>query len=224
MDKDRAKRVVLSVGVATPDWVVFDAARDSMELDDIARRLAPLGSDVVVKPNAEGSTVGLTVIHEGDEVGAAIRTAATYDQRVLVERFIPGRELTVGILGDEALPIVEIIPEGGIYTYEAKYTKGKSRYVVPAQLDAELSGEIRAAALTAFRALGCEGFGRVDFRLPADGRFQFLEVNTIPGMTPLSLLPMAAGAAGISFEALVERIVDLAMARGERRATTSERV
>lgn len=217
MDKDRAKRVASTVGIATPDWITLDLEHEALDDEAIRDRLSGFPGDFVVKPNAEGSTVGLTVVREGDDVVAAVRFAAKYDRRVLVEQFVPGRELTVGILGDEALPVVEIIPSGGIYTYEAKYTKGKSEYVAPARLPDELAREIRASAATAFRALGCGGFGRVDFRLPDDGRFQFLEVNTIPGMTPLSLLPMAAGAAGISFEELVERIVDLGVARAPRR-------
>jgi len=129
---------------------------------------------------------------------------------------VPGRELTVGILGGEPLPVVEIIPDEGLYTYEAKYTKGRSRYVVPAELPEELAGRIREAGRRAFDVLGCEGFARVDFRLPPDGAFQCLEVNTIPGMTPLSLVPMAARAAGIPFGELVERIVELGIDRGTR--------
>jgi D-alanine-D-alanine ligase len=126
--------------------------------------------------------------------------------------------MTIAILGDKALPIVEIIPDGGLYTYEAKYTKGKSKYVAPAELSKELTEDLQEAAETAFEVLGCEGFARVDFRLPPDGAWECLEVNTIPGMTPLSLVPMAAKAAGISFDELVRQIVDLAIERGARRA------
>jgi D-alanine-D-alanine ligase len=216
MDKDRAKRVASTAGVDTPDWITLDFGIEPLDDETILERVGSLTGDLVVKPNAEGSTVGLTVVREGDDALAAVRFARRYDRRVLVERFVPGRELTVGIVGDEALPIVEIIPPGGIYTYEAKYTKGKSQYVAPAQLPEDLAERIRASARTAFHALGCEGFGRVDFRLPPDGRYQFLEVNTIPGMTPLSLLPMAAGAAGMSFDELIERIVDLGAARAGR--------
>jgi D-alanine-D-alanine ligase len=123
----------------------------------------------------------------------------------------------VAILGHEALPVVEIIPEGGIYTYEAKYTRGKSRYECPAQLPPDLAARVQATSVAVYDALGCEGFARVDYRLAEDGSFYCLEVNTIPGMTPLSLVPMAAKAAGLSFAELVERILELAIARGPRR-------
>jgi D-alanine-D-alanine ligase len=217
MDKDRAKRVFRASGVPTPEWVVFDLRRGEpspAELDSAAETLGPT---LVVKPNAEGSTVGLTVVRKRADLIAAVRVAAEFGPRVLVERYVEGRELTVAILGEEALPVVEIVPEGGVYTYEAKYTSGKSRYVAPAELPEELAAAVRASAERAFRVLGCEGFARVDYRLPPDGRFQCLEVNTIPGMTPLSLVPMAAKAAGVSFAELLERIVELGIRRGGKR-------
>jgi D-alanine-D-alanine ligase len=219
MNKDRAKRVFRSSGIDTPDWafiVVEDEVfPDPEDLDDV---LETLGSDLIVKPNAEGSTVGLSRVGNRDELFAGIELAARYGSEIIVEKFVPGRELTVAILGEEALPVVEIVPEGGLYTYEAKYTKGRSRYVAPAEIPEELAGDLQEAAETAFEVLGCEGFARVDFRLPPEGGFECLEVNTIPGMTPLSLVPMAAKAAGISFEELIQHIVDLAIERGTRRA------
>jgi D-alanine-D-alanine ligase len=218
MDKDRAKRVFRASGVPTPDWLMLDVPRsDALPEAELAQVHAQLGDPVVVKPNAEGSTVGLSLVGARGDLREAVRTAARFGQRVLVERYIPGRELTVGILGERALPVVEIIPEGGLYTYEAKYTKGRSRYEVPARLPEPLALEVQRCAELSFRVLGCEGFARVDFRLPPDGAFQVLEVNTIPGMTPLSLVPMAAKAAGLSFGDLVERIVELGIARGTRR-------
>ncbi|MGQ0722710.1 MAG: D-alanine--D-alanine ligase [Candidatus Eiseniibacteriota bacterium] len=218
MDKDRAKRVFRASGVPTADWLMLDVPRnEELPEAELAQVHPRLGHPVVVKPNAEGSTVGLSLVGEGDDLREAVRTAARYGPRVMVERFVPGRELTVGILGERALPVVEIIPEGGLYTYEAKYTKGRSRYEVPARLPEPLALEVRRCAELAFRVLGCEGFARVDFRLPPDGAFQVLEVNTIPGMTPLSLVPMAAKAAGLSFGDLVERIVELGIERGTRR-------
>jgi D-alanine-D-alanine ligase len=223
MNKDRAKRVFRASGINTPDWahivVDGDALPGSDDLDDL---LSTLGADLIVKPNAEGSTVGLSRVRNREELLAGIELAARYGREVLVEKFVPGREMTVGILGHRALPVVEIVPEGGIYTYEAKYTKGKSRYVAPAELSKELAEDLQEAAETAFEVLGCEGFARVDFRLPPDGAWECLEVNTIPGMTPLSLLPMAAKAAGISFDELIRRIVDLAVERGVRRAGSAQ--
>jgi D-alanine-D-alanine ligase len=218
MDKDRAKRVFRASGVPTADWITVESGPDGEPpAAELARVHDDLGDVVVVKPNAEGSTVGLTVVRRGEDLRAAVRTAARFGRRVLVERWVPGRELTVGMLGGRALPVVEIIPEGGLYTYEAKYTKGHSRYEAPADLPEELAGRIRRSAERAHDVLGCEGFARVDFRLPEDGDFQCLEVNTIPGMTPLSLVPMAAKADGMSFGELVERIVELGIQRGTQR-------
>lgn len=217
MDKDRAKRVFRASGVPTPEWTVFDLRQGEPSRTELASAAETLGPKLVVKPNAEGSTVGLSVVGPGDDLGAAVRTAGKFGSRVLIERFIEGRELTVAILGEEALPVVEIVPEGGVYTYEAKYTGGKSRYIAPAEIPEDLAVLVRASAKRAFDVLGCEGFARVDYRLPPDGDFQCLEVNTIPGMTPLSLVPMAAKSAGISFGELLERIVELGIRRGGRR-------
>jgi D-alanine-D-alanine ligase len=219
MNKDRAKRVFRASGINTPDWAHIVVDGDVLPgRDDLDDLLKTLGEDLIVKPNAEGSTVGLSRVRNREELLAGIELAARYGGEVLVEKFVPGREMTIAILGDKALPIVEIIPDGGLYTYEAKYTKGKSKYVAPAELSKELTEDLQEAAETAFEVLGCEGFARVDFRLPPDGAWECLEVNTIPGMTPLSLVPMAAKAAGISFDELVRQIVDLAIERGARRA------
>ncbi len=222
MDKDRAKRLVQGAGVPTPAWRLIDV-RDDASLEtrrlDEARAQAG-GGDVIVKPNAEGSTVGLTFVGAGGDLRPAVREAARFGSTVLVEKFVPGRELTVSVLGTEVLPIVEIIPTGGIYTYQAKYTKGQSRYEVPAKLSPSLTQAIQRSAYDSFAVLGLEGFARIDYRLAPDESFWFLEANTIPGMTPLSLVPMSAKAAGISFEELVERIVELGAARTLRRART----
>jgi D-alanine-D-alanine ligase len=223
MDKDRAKRLFREAGIRTPAWGMVSAPKGrpvpSAEIEAAAAQAG--GGELIVKPNEQGSTVGLTRVPAGRDPAEAVRQAAAFGERVMIEQYIPGRELTVGILGDGALPIVEILPEEGLYTYEAKYTKGKSRYEVPANLPAELTGRIQAAALAAYRALGCEGFARIDFRLAPDDTFWCLEVNTIPGMTPLSLVPMAAKAAGISFEELIERILEHAIRRGTKRAASS---
>jgi D-alanine-D-alanine ligase len=224
MDKDRAKRVLESVGVPTPAWRIIEWGSEPLPTRrDVAALARDLSGDVVVKPNAEGSTIGLTVVKRGEDPFVAVEKAARYGSRVMIERYVPGRELTVAILDDEALPIVEIVPEGGIYSYEAKYTAGRSRYEVPADLPGHLAAQIRLSALTAFHALGCEGFARVDFRLAPDASFYCLEINTIPGMTPLSLVPMAAKARGISFDELIERIVEAAIARGARRGDLTPR-
>jgi len=129
----------------------------------------------------------------------------------LIEKYIPGRELTVGVLGDQALPVVEIVPEHGVYDYECKYTTGKSKYIAPAEIPEDKAKEIQAIGLKAYKALGCEGYARVDFRFGEDDRFYCLEVNTLPGMTAHSLVPKAAKAVGIDFPELVNRIAKLAL-------------
>ena len=175
----------------------------------VAHIVEQLGLPVIVKPNSQGSTVGLTLVREEAALPTALEEAAGFDDEVMIEQYIPGRELTVGILGNEPLPVIEIIPEEGLYTYEAKYTKGKSRYEVPANLPEDLAALIREAGVAAYLTLGGEGFARVDFRLAPDDTFWCLEVNTIPGMTPLSLVPMAAQAAGISFERVLTDGADM---------------
>ena len=225
MDKVMAKRLFVWAGVPTPDWVELAApaalgmAGDpgSLARPSPPRALAELGGwPIVVKPVDQGSTIGLTVVEAWAGLPAAFAAAARFGRRILCERFIPGRELAIGILGEEALPIVEIEPSKGIYDYECKYTKGMSRYTCPAALDATAARVVSDAALKAFNALGCADFGRVDVRLSPDGRPYVLEVNTIPGMTETSLLPMAARAAGLSYEELVERMCELAAARAGR--------
>jgi len=169
-----------------------------------------LGLPTVVKPSKQGSTVGLTLVRERAELAQAILEAFQFDDEVMVEAFIPGRELTVGVLGDEALPVGEIIPKHEIYDYECKYTPGMAREIFPADLSPAQSDEVQRLALRAFRALKLGGYARIDFRLSPQGGFFCLEANTLPGMTDLSLIPQAAAAAGISFPELCERIVHLA--------------
>lgn len=218
MDKERAKHVLRSVGIPTPEWAILEIdAQGEPTAESLAAAREKLPGRVVVKPSSEGSTVGLSLVDAGVDLREAGRLAGQFGRRVLVEEFISGRELTAAILGDEPLPLVEIFPDGGLYSYEAKYTKGKSRYEVPASLPVEQARELQRLSGIAFRALGAEGFGRVDWRLRADGSAFCLELNTIPGMTPLSLVPMAARAHGIEFGELIERIVELGIDRGTKR-------
>jgi len=215
MNKAMSKRVFEREGIPTPRWRLFDSAGlESPRVFD-ARELG--GYPIVVKPNAQGSTVGLTVVQRGEDLPAALQLAASYGDEVLVEEFIPGREVTVSVLGGEALPVVEIVPQHGLYDYECKYTPGMSDYRVPAPLDAETTRQLQELAVRAAQVLGCRGAVRVDFRLTSAGAPYCLEVNTIPGMTPTSLLPMAAKAAGMSYEQLVQRVLDLALTEARRR-------
>jgi D-alanine-D-alanine ligase len=178
-----------------------------------AVRAAGLAVPLVVKPPASGSSLGVTIVREEGGLGAALGKAREYGDEVLVESFVEGRELTVGVLEEETLPVVELLPRGEFYDYSAKYEDAGTRYVCPAELGEAERREVEQIGLAAFRALGGRDFGRVDVMLAAGGRPTVLEVNTIPGFTSHSLLPMAAAAAGVPFGALVGRIVELAARR-----------
>jgi D-alanine-D-alanine ligase len=215
MDKDLSKRLFRDAGVQTADWLMVRAgdAGDwwaSAFADATIRRL---GLPLVVKPSREGSTVGLTLVKDAGALAPAIAEAMRFDREVMVERFIPGRELTVGILGDRALPVGEIIPKHELYDYECKYTPGMAVEVFPADLTDAERAKVQDAAVRAFGALKLEGYARIDFRMTPDGEFFCLEANTLPGMTELSLIPQAAAAAGITFPELCDRVVQLALAR-----------
>jgi len=202
MDKDLSKILFRAAGVGTPDWVMAPATKEEV--------VARLGLPVVVKPSKQGSTVGLAVVKKEEDLAAAIDEAFLYDDEVMIEEFIPGRELTVGIIGDEALPVGEIIPKHEIYDYECKYTTGMAVEVFPADIPAAVAEDAKRQAKAAFRALKLGGYARIDFRMAADDSLYCLEANTLPGMTELSLIPQAAAAVGLSFPDFCERIVLLA--------------
>lgn len=201
MNKKYAKMIFRTEGLPTPAFEVVTVGTRG------AWPLARLSPPVVVKPTCEGSTIGMAVVRSRRALAKALADAFRYDPEALVEDYVPGRDLTVGVLGAAALPVIEIRPRGGFYDYRAKYTAGATEYLVPAPLPARLAGHVRNLALAAHRALGCRGVSRVDFRLDERGRPFLLEVNTIPGMTETSLLPKAAAEAGIGFDELVERIL-----------------
>ena len=165
----------------------------------------------MVKPNDQGSTVGLTICKDEDTVEEALSLALSLSNKALIEEYISGRELTVTVLEDKALPVLEIKPDHGLYDYECKYTSGKSQYIVPAEIPNEVSKFMRREALTAFNALGCTVYGRMDFRLSESNVPYCLEVNTLPGMTSTSLVPKMAKAVGISFDKLIEKIIKLSL-------------
>jgi D-alanine-D-alanine ligase len=211
MDKYRAKLLFDSVGVPTPRTVFYGDEASAIRFCSEAEP-DQIQYPIIVKPNAEGSTVGLTLAKDHNALLAGIKEAAACDVNILIEEFIPGRELTVAILGNEVLPAVEIVPKSGLYDYQAKYTVGASEYICPAQLDEQVETDIKEFAQLVYEVLGCAGYARVDFRLNPQNELYCLEVNTLPGMTATSLVPKAAKAAGISFEQLLERIVKLALA------------
>jgi D-alanine-D-alanine ligase len=202
MDKDLSKTLFRAAGVGTPEWLMAPAS------DDVVERI--LGYPVVVKPSKQGSTVGLSVVRERAALQEAIATAYQYDDEVMLERFIPGRELTVGVLGDDALPAGEIFPKHEIYDYECKYTTGMASEEFPARVTPLEAAALQDQALRAFRALKLRGYARIDFRMDPSGALYCLEANTLPGLTELSLMPQAAAARGLSFVQLCERIVAIA--------------
>lgn len=213
MDKIVSKILFEKHGIPTPEWLSFknDGSTNVQEIID--KITEKFNLPVVVKPAHEGSTVGVTIVREEEALEVAIRTAMKYNSSVLVERFIEGRELTVSVLGDTTLPIVEIVPRHGIYDYTCKYTHGMSEYRVPAEIEPKLARKISEWTLTAFIVLNCAGYGRIDLRLGMDNQPYFLEMNSLPGMTSMSLVPKAAKAMGISFGNLLEKIIELGMSR-----------
>jgi D-alanine-D-alanine ligase len=213
IDKVIAKHELRAAGVPTPDWFAFNetAFRELGAADALGGLEERLGFPLVVKPSRGGSALGVKFAENWFDVPEALISAFSYDDRVLLERFVDGRELAVSVLGSEPLPIVEAIPNSGdSYDFEARYEIGRTSFVCPAGLTEEEGAAVTETALAAYEALGCSGFSRVDLILGADGP-QVLEVNAIPGLTDTSLLPQAAEAAGMSFEQLVERILDLAL-------------
>jgi D-alanine-D-alanine ligase len=208
MDKDLSKHLFRAAGVGTAGWLMAPATAEQVE--------RTLGFPVIVKPSKQGSTVGLSLVKEPDSLNAAVDEAFRYDDEVMIEEFIAGRELTVGILGDRALPVGEIFPKHEIYDYECKYTSGMAVEEFPAKLRPDETERIQNQALRAFWALKLRGYARIDFRMSPTGDFFCLEANTLPGMTQLSLIPQAAVAAGISFPELCERIAQLALDGGRQ--------
>jgi len=222
MDKSLSKRIFRDVGIPTPDWIELEAPADPSATWNPtigADAIAKLGGfPLIVKPNDQGSSVGISVVRRAEELEPAIEEARRYGRLVLVESFIEGREVTVAVLDERAFPVVEIIPEGGWYDYQHKYTSGASRYEVPAKIPLETTERLLALARASYRALRCSGIARVDFRLAEDGTAYCLEVNTVPGMTETSLVPKAAASAGLSYKDLVRAIVESAPARRTARS------
>jgi D-alanine-D-alanine ligase len=202
MNKIKAKEIFRFHHIPTPEFITPHEGEFSPE--------PPFPPPWVVKPASEGSTIGVGIVMKRSGLAEAIRTAQGYDQEVLVERFIDGKELTVGILNGEPLPVIEIAPKEGFYDYEAKYTPGKTEYRCPAPISEGKKGEVQELSLEAYRVLGCHGCARVDLRLSERGEVFIIEVNTVPGMTETSLVPKAAAQKGISFPLLVEAILEQA--------------
>ena len=197
MDKNISKIIAANNNILTPKWKLYNNINDNDEFK------YPL----VVKPNGEGSTVGLRIVHNEEELKPALEHAFNYDTSVLVEEYIEGRELTVMVLDGKAYPVCEIIPSHELYDFDCKYTAGMSKYICPAKIGIELTDNIRQVSENLFDLFKCENYSRADFRMDSQNKFWFLEMNTLPGMTDTSLVPMSALAAGLSFNDLIDNIV-----------------
>ena len=197
MDKNISKIVAANNNILTPKWKLYNNINDNDEFK------YPL----VVKPNGQGSTVGLRIVHNEEELKPALEHAFNYDTSVLVEEYIEGRELTVMVLDGKAYPVCEIIPSHELYDFDCKYTAGMSKYICPAKIGIELTDNIRQVSENLFDLFKCENYSRADFRMDSQNKFWFLEMNTLPGMTDTSLVPMSALAAGLSFNDLIDNIV-----------------
>src|SRR2546428_257123 len=202
MDKDLSKRLFRATGVPVPAWFMAPVAPEDVT--------TALGWPVIIKPSKQGSSVGLTLVKKAEDLGNAVKLAARYDDEVMAEQFIPGRELTVGVLGDVPLPVGEIVPKHELFDYETKYTPGMSEETFPARIETLLARQLQEYAVMAHRALKLNGYSRVDFRVTPAGDIFCLEANSLPGMTRTSLYPQAAQAAGIPFPELCERVARLA--------------
>ena len=221
-DKVLTKHLLRDAGIPTPDFHAFSemAFRELGAAQALPAIEQQLDFPLVVKPAAQGSALGIKFARTAADVPAAIVSAFSYDRKVLLERYVPGRDLAVSVVEDgggepQALPVVEAVPEGrDFYDFEARYEIGRTRFVCPAELPDGVAARTQELAVEAYRALGCAGFARVDLMLREDGELFVLEANSVPGLTETSLLPQAADAAGIDFDRLVERILSIALARG----------
>jgi D-alanine-D-alanine ligase len=208
MDKHLTKKLLAAEGLPTPAWDTFDLTGGTLPLLP-----GSLNLPLVVKPRSSGSSAGVSIVRTHEEWTKAMIGVAPRTTQIVAEEFIPGREFSSGVLGEEALPLVEIIASDEFYSYDAKYKPGGSRHLVPAPIDGDLTARLQMLALSVHRMLGLRDYSRTDFIVTKEGRPYILEINALPGLTPLSLLPDEARAAGISFEALIERLLQAALGR-----------
>jgi D-alanine-D-alanine ligase len=202
MDKRLTKELLKLHGISTPGWLDLSRA----ELEAVSDAL-PFGYPAVVKPNSQGSTVGIHIVNEARQLGEALADSVHFDDRILVEQYIPGREVTVGVLNGQVLPVLEVVPKSGFYDFESKYTPGQTDYLCPAPIGDALTQECQRLGLRTYQVVGCEGAARVDIRINPEGQCFVLEINTIPGMTETSLIPKAAAHIGKSFGDVCESIL-----------------
>ncbi|HEV7179755.1 MAG TPA: D-alanine--D-alanine ligase [Candidatus Baltobacteraceae bacterium] len=213
MDKHLTKKLLAAEGLPTAAWDLFDLSGGTLPLLP-----GSLDLPLVIKPRFEGSSAGVAIVKTHEAWTSAMINAAKGYAQIMAEEFIEGREFTCGVLGEEALPVIEIIPNSDeFYTYDAKYEPGGSTHIVPAKIDEDLAARLQMLALSTHRLLGLRDYSRTDFIVSKEGRPHILEVNTLPGLTATSLLPDACASLGISYEALIERLVSYALARAEVR-------
>ena len=201
MKKIKCKKILKKNKILTPKWVEFD---EGIEITEVS-------FPCIVKPNAQGSTFGLSYVEKAKDLIPAVKNSQKFDKSTIIEEYISGKEITVGIIQESPMPIVEILPKNKIYDYKCKYTAGMSEYNCPANIRKSLSEKIMSDSVKIFKLLGCKGYGRIDFILDKNENYYFLEINTLPGMTSTSLLPIAAKAQGLSFDELVKKIIDLGL-------------
>ena len=201
MNKIECKKILKNNKFLTPRWVEFEEGLE----------IANVSFPCIVKPNAQGSTFGLSYVEKAKDLIPAIMNSQKFDKNILIEEYVPGKEITVGIIKESPMPIVEILPKNKIYDYDCKYTLGMSEYNCPADIKKGLSEKIKTDSVKIFKLLGCKGYGRIDFIIDKNENYYFLEINTLPGMTSTSLLPIAAKAQGLSFSELVKKIIDISI-------------
>tara|TARA_A100001234_G_C12637094_1_gene390488 strand:- start:188 stop:1078 length:891 start_codon:yes stop_codon:yes gene_type:complete len=201
MNKMECKKILRKNGFLTPSWIEF---KEHLKTNEVSL-------PCIVKPNAQGSTFGLSLVEKAKDLRAAILRSQKFDKSTLIEDYIYGKEITVGVIEESPMPIVEILPKNRIYDYKCKYTAGMSEYNCPAEINDQISEKIMSDSVKIFKLLGCRGYGRIDFIVDKNNNYYFLEINTLPGMTSTSLLPIAAKAFGLSFNKLVKRIIDLSL-------------
>ena len=209
MDKDITKSIAHANSIPTPNWISIIADDYNDKSNVLYKSDEKLNFPLVVKPANEGSTVGISKISSEDQLDWSIALAAKYSKKILIEEYVDGRELSVSILGNKALPIVEIITEGNFYDYDAKYNSSSTKYITPASLDYEVEKQISTDAIKLYRLMGCENYARVDYRLDAVCNHKLLEINTLPGLTPTSIFPKSASAAGLEYDELLSTLIEL---------------
>ena len=215
MNKHFTKIIATENNIQTPDWLTFRFDKNNIPKVLSYKSNKKMSYPLVVKPNFQGSTLGLSIVKNKKDIEEAIKLASIYSDEVIIEKYIKGRELTVGVLGNRALDIVEILPDSGFYDYHSKYTQGATSYLSPADISKDLENLVKKEAINIYKALGCRHYARVDFLLDDNLVPHLLEVNSLPGLSSTSLLPMSAKSYGVNFKQLLDLIIKIAIVDNE---------